>query len=61
VPADLAAALEGDAEAARAFEALSYSHRRQYVTWVDEAKRDETRRRRIARTIEMLRDGTSRP
>jgi hypothetical protein len=61
VPADLASALEGDAEAEHVFNGLSYSHRRQYVSWIEEAKRDETRQRRIARTIEMLRDGRTRP
>jgi hypothetical protein len=53
VPADLAAAL-GDGGARTAFDALSYSHRRQYVQWIDEAKRPETRARRIAETIERL-------
>ena len=54
VPADLSAALEREPGAAAAFEALSYSHRREYVRWVEEAKRPETRQRRIAGTLERL-------
>jgi uncharacterized protein YdeI (YjbR/CyaY-like superfamily) len=36
---------------------MSYSHRREYVDWIAEAKRPETRRRRIERTLERLRAG----
>ena len=57
VPPDLASALEGDAQAQRNFAGLSYSHKREYVSWVEDAKRPETRQRRIARTVEMVRDG----
>ncbi len=58
VPEDLAAALAGDAEAAAAFERLSFSHRREYVTWIGEAKRPDTRARRVAGTLDRLRGGT---
>ncbi len=37
---------------------LSYPHQKEYVDWISEAKRPETRERRIARTVEMLLDGT---
>jgi hypothetical protein len=57
VPEDLQAALAGDTEAAAAFERLSYTHRREYVEWITEAKREETRARRIAKTVERLREG----
>lgn len=57
VPDDLAAALAHDAEAGAAFEALSFTHRREHADWVDGAKRDETRARRIAKTLERLRPG----
>lgn len=57
VPDDLRAALDGDDEARSAFESLSYSHRKEYADWIVEAKRDETRRRRIAKTLERLRAG----
>jgi Bacteriocin-protection, YdeI or OmpD-Associated/Domain of unknown function (DUF1905) len=61
VPSDLAAALDDDAEARRSFDGLSYSHKREYVSWIEEAKRDETRRRRIAKAVDMLRAGETRP
>ncbi len=53
VPDDLAAALK-KAKARAAFDALSFSHRREYVTWIDEAKRADTRARRISQTVEGL-------
>jgi hypothetical protein len=55
IPDDLRAALDSDAEARVAFDALSYTHRKEYAEWVAEAKREETRRRRIARALERLR------
>lgn len=55
VPNDLAAALAHDAVAQAAFERLSFTHRREYVEWVTGAKREETRARRIAQTVDRLR------
>ncbi len=57
VPPDLAAALDADAGAWQRFEKLSYSHKRQHVTAIEDAKTAETRQRRIAKTVDMLRDG----
>jgi Bacteriocin-protection, YdeI or OmpD-Associated/Domain of unknown function (DUF1905) len=54
IPEDLAAALARNAPAAAAFERLSFSHRREYVEWVAVAKRDDTRARRITKTLERL-------
>ena len=54
VPDDLAAAL-GKAKARKAFDALSYSHQREYVLWIDDAKKPETRARRIAQAVEKVR------
>jgi hypothetical protein len=54
IPEDLAKALRGHPEARAYLESLSYSHRRQYVRHVIEAKRLETRARRIERTVETL-------
>ncbi|HNS51177.1 MAG TPA: YdeI/OmpD-associated family protein [Anaerolineae bacterium] len=53
-PSDLAAALDADPEARAFFEALSYTHRREYVEWIVEAKRPETRDRRVRQALEML-------
>ena len=57
VPAELAAALERAPAARRAYEALAYTHRREYAKWVAEAKRQETRDRRAAQTIDRLSGG----
>jgi len=57
VPDDLRAALDGDEPARAVFDALSYTHRREYVEWITEAKREETRRRRVEQTVERLRSG----
>lgn len=56
VPDDLAAALEGAPEAKAFFERLSYTHRREYVSWIEKAKRPETRTRRIGQAVEKLKD-----
>ena len=45
------------ARAREAFESMSFSHQREYVEWIDEAKRAETRERRIAATVERVRAG----
>jgi hypothetical protein len=60
VPGDLAAALAGDADARARFDALAYTHRREFVRWIVEAKREATRTQRVARTVEMLKAGEHR-
>jgi hypothetical protein len=60
VPAPLADALAKDAKARAAFEGMAYTHRKEYARWIAEAKRDETRERRVARALEMLREGKTR-
>jgi hypothetical protein len=54
VPEDLRATMDAQPAAAEFFRSLSYSHQREYVRWVEGAKRDATRQRRIARTVELL-------
>lgn len=54
VPPELAAALGKSKAAAGAWEKLAPSHRREYIGYITEAKREETRARRVARTIETL-------
>jgi bifunctional DNA-binding transcriptional regulator/antitoxin component of YhaV-PrlF toxin-antitoxin module len=61
VPAALAAALATDPEAGAAFDALAFTHRREYATWIAEAKRDETRARRVQKSLRMLREGVRHP
>jgi hypothetical protein len=60
VPSALAGALAGDPPAAAAYERLAYTHRKEFVRWVREARGEETRERRIAKTLEMLKAGDTR-
>jgi Bacteriocin-protection, YdeI or OmpD-Associated/Domain of unknown function (DUF1905) len=57
VPKDLATALAANPTAQKAFASMSFTHRREYVEWVEEAKRAETRDRRIAATVARVREG----
>ncbi|TFV74972.1 DUF1905 domain-containing protein [Blastococcus sp. CT_GayMR19] len=55
VPDDLAAAFDEPARAA--FDGLAYTHQKEWVRWVEEAKKPETRTARIEKTVESLRAG----
>ncbi len=57
LPADFADLLEGDANAKRFFEGLSYSRKQSYVLPIEQAKTPETRARRLEKAINMLREG----
>jgi Bacteriocin-protection, YdeI or OmpD-Associated/Domain of unknown function (DUF1905) len=57
VPSDLSDALAVDERARQAFEGLAYSHRKEWVRWIEEAKRPETRSTRVGRTVDALREG----
>jgi len=57
IPKDLLKELKKDKEAKTFFDKLSYTHRKEYVMWVTEAKKEETRQSRITKTIEMLKKG----
>ena len=57
IPKDLMKELKKDKEAKAFFDKLSYTHRKEYVNWVTEAKKEETRQNRIIKTIEMLKKG----
>ena len=57
VPPDLQAAIDADADAQRNFEGLSYSRKLWYVLQVTDARTDETRQRRIAKSVASLHDG----
>jgi hypothetical protein len=61
VPPALPAALESDSKARAVFEGLSYTHRNEYARWIAEAKRDETRDRRVDKALAMLREGAHQP
>ncbi|HEY7698262.1 MAG TPA: YdeI/OmpD-associated family protein, partial [Vicinamibacteria bacterium] len=57
VPADFQAALDAQPQAAEKFAALSYTHRKEHVRAIEEAKTSETRQRRIAKALELLQRG----
>ncbi|MBV9336363.1 MAG: DUF1905 domain-containing protein [Solirubrobacterales bacterium] len=57
IPEPLARALSADPDAQAAFERLAFTHRKEYARWVGEAKREETRDRRVTRALQMLREG----
>lgn len=60
-PADLQRLLVRNAAARQMFASLSYSHRKEYVVWIIEAKKPETRSARLAKTIEKLVAGRKNP
>lgn len=53
-PKDLQIQLDANPQANTFFESLAFSHRREYVGWIHDAKKEETRDRRIRKTIELL-------
>jgi uncharacterized protein YdeI (YjbR/CyaY-like superfamily) len=57
---EFAAALDGNPTAKATLEAFAPSHRREYVEWISEAKRPETRDKRIAQAIAWLSEGKKR-
>ena len=59
-PADLAAALRKNRKARATFDGFSPSHRNEYIEWIEEAKTDATRARRLATTLEWLAEGRGR-
>ena len=60
VPDDFAAALDADPVARRTFDALSYSNKRFHVEPIVAAKTEDTRRRRIEKSVGILRQGRPR-
>ena len=60
VPKDLAAAMKGSAAASKFFKGLAPSCRREYVEWIESAKRDSTRKARIDKSLTMLMEGRRR-
>ena len=54
IPAELKRAFKSEKEAKAVFKKLSYTHQKEYAAWINEAKKEDTRQKRIAKTIEML-------
>ena len=60
VPEDLEQVLHKDPTAWANWEAFPYSHKKDYIEWVTDAKQEETRKRRIAQALEKIREGESK-
>jgi hypothetical protein len=56
-PKDLQKELDANPKAQTFFDSLAFSHRREYVGWIHDAKKEETRARRIKKTVELLLEG----
>ena len=54
LPDDLAAALKKNKKEAAYFDSLSFTNKKEYIEWIITAKREETRKERLAGTIERL-------
>jgi hypothetical protein len=57
VPEDLTAAFSSSPAARAFFDSLSYTHRKEYVRWIEEAKKPETRASRVEKTVALLAEG----
>jgi len=60
IPVDLTAALRKNKRAQAGFDAMSTSHRNEYVEWIVTAKQDETRQKRLLTAIEWMSEGKPR-
>jgi uncharacterized protein YdeI (YjbR/CyaY-like superfamily) len=61
LPADLREALVAKAEVLEAWEDITPLARNEFICWVEDAKQEKTRERRIRRTREELEEGQRRP
>jgi hypothetical protein len=61
IPPELQAALADDEAARATYDGLSYTNRKEYAEWISSAKRPETRQRRLAKAVELLRAGVRHP
>jgi len=57
VPKDFQAALNKNKSAKEIFENFAYTHKKEYVRWIEEAKKEETRKRRITKAVKMIGEG----
>ena len=56
IPQDFAKLLDQHPPAKKLFDAMSYSHKKEYIRWIEDAKKEETRKRRMQKSIEMIQD-----
>ena len=60
VPDDLMTALKKNKQALATFDTFSYSHKKEYVEWIIEAKREETRAQRLETAVAWMAEGKPR-
>ncbi len=60
IPEALARALAAAPEVAAAFDAMAFTHRKEYARWIAEAKQEQTRDRRVQQALDMIRAGKTR-
>jgi uncharacterized protein YdeI (YjbR/CyaY-like superfamily) len=60
VPADLKSALAKNSKARAAYDEFTYSHKKEYIDWITEAKREETRAARLKQAVDWMAEGKSR-
>jgi len=60
VPSDLLDALSKNPAAQKTFDAFSYSNKKEYVEWIEEAKTAETRKKRMDTAVEWMAEGKVR-
>ena len=61
VPRDLQKLLDENPKEKAFFEKLSFTHRKEYVTWIESAKKDETRQWRLQKSLKMLIENVKHP
>jgi len=61
IPGDFGKLLDQNPSVKAYFEGLSYTHQKEYVRWINEAKKAETRERRLQKAIEMLQENVKHP
>jgi uncharacterized protein YdeI (YjbR/CyaY-like superfamily) len=60
VPEDFQLALDNNPKVKEVFEKFSYTHKKEYVEWIEGAKKQETRENRVKKAIEMIAEGKKR-
>lgn len=60
LPTELEQVLQNDEEAMASWEKMARHHKAEYIEWITDAKQDESRKRRIAKSLELIREGRSK-
>ncbi len=60
VPEDFQQALENNAKAKEVFDSFSYTHKKEYVEWINGAKKQETRENRMKKAVESIAESRKR-